>query len=78
MKNREHLLKGMLRDFNEGRSKTYYCIATTVLEIEELKEALTQAKKESDGLNIKDKSKVLHSMLDDIAEKKNYHLKLRK
>ena len=77
-KQREHLLKGMLRDFNEGRSKSYYCIAATVLDIEELIEVLTHAKKESDGLDIKSKSKVLHSILDDIAGRKNYYLKLRK
>jgi hypothetical protein len=76
-KKREHLLKGMLKDFNEGRSKSYYCIAATVLEIEELKKALLRAKKQSDGLDIKGKSKVLHSILDDIAARNNYHLKLR-
>jgi hypothetical protein len=77
-KNREHLLKEMLKDFNEGRSKSYYCIATTVFEIEELKKALIRAKKESDGLDVKRRSKVLHSILDDIAGKKSYCLKLRK
>jgi Protein of unknown function (DUF3795) len=78
LKKREHLLKEMLKDFNEGRLKSYYCIAATVLEIEELGEALAQAKKESYGLDIKGKSKVLHSILDDIAGKKGYCLKLRK
>ena len=77
-KNRERLLKEILRDFNEGRSKSYYCIAATVLEIEELKEAITIAKKRTDGLDIKEKSKVLHMILDDIAQTKNYCLKLRK
>jgi hypothetical protein len=77
-KKRRHLLKEMLRDFNEGRSKSYYCIAATVLEIEELREALTRAITESDGLDIKGKSKVLHSILDDIAVEKRYYLKLRK
>ncbi|MFX1519751.1 MAG: DUF3795 domain-containing protein [Promethearchaeota archaeon] len=75
---REKLLKEMLQDFNEGRSKIYYCIATTVLEIDELKEALNKAKKTSRGLEIKVKSKILHSVLDGIAERKNHHLKLRK
>lgn len=75
---RELLLKEMLKDFNEGRSKNYYCIAATVLELEELKEALVQAKNESGDLNIKEKSKVLHSILDNIALKKKYFLKLRK
>jgi hypothetical protein len=77
-KNREHLLKEMLRDFNEGRSKSYYCIAATVLDVEELIEVLNCAKKESNGLDAKGKSKVLHSILDDLAGKKGYCLKLRK
>ncbi len=75
---REQLLREMLKDFNEGRSKSYYCIAATVLEIEELKEALTKAKKNSTGLEIKYKSKIFHSILDEIAKQKNYYLKLRK
>ncbi|MFO7677732.1 MAG: DUF3795 domain-containing protein [Thermoplasmatota archaeon] len=77
-KQRELLLKEMLRDFNEGRSKSYYCIIATVFEIEELEKALNQAKKESNSLEIKDKSKILHSIFDEIKEKKGYCLKLRK
>ena len=77
-KTRENLLKEMLQEFNEGRSKSYYCIAATVLEIEELKEALTKAKEDSIGLEIKSKSRILHSILDEIAERKSYYLKLRK
>ncbi len=75
---RERVLCKMLDGFNEGRSKTYYSIAATVLEIEELKAALSQAKAESRGLGLKEKSVVLHSLLDDIAERKQYVLKLRK
>jgi hypothetical protein len=78
-KQREYLLKEMLIGLNEGRSKSYYCIAATVLELEELREALAQSKKESDGIDdIKEKSKILHSILDNIALKKKYYLKLRK
>lgn len=75
---REKLLREMLQEFNEGRSKSYYCIASTVLKIEELKEALDKAKKESKGLDIKEKSKLLHSIFDEIATQKKYYLKLRK
>ena len=77
-KKREDLLKVMLQEFNEGRSKSYYCIAATVLEIEELGEALIIAKKDSTRFEIKAKSKVLHSILDKIAKRKNYYLKLRR
>jgi len=71
-------LKEILQEFNEGRSKSYYCIVATVLEIEELEEVLTKAKMDSFGLEIKERSKVLHSILNEITERKNYYLKLRK
>ncbi|NIW52498.1 MAG: DUF3795 domain-containing protein, partial [Candidatus Korarchaeota archaeon] len=76
-KTREKLLKEMLKYFNEGRSKSYYCIVATVLEIEELEKVLSKAKEESKELGIKEKSKVLHSLIDEVADRKNYYLKLR-
>lgn len=75
---KEKLLKEMLQDFNEGRSKSYYCIVATVFEIQELKQALSCAKKQSKGLDGKAKSKKLHSILDEIADLKGYCLTLRK
>ncbi|KUO53157.1 MAG: hypothetical protein APF76_03700 [Desulfitibacter sp. BRH_c19] len=75
---REELLKDMLDNFNEGRSKSYYCVAATVMKIEEIKEALVGAKESSYGLDIKGKSKVLHSILGEIARQKGYYLGQRK
>jgi hypothetical protein len=75
---REKFLKEMLNDYNDGRSKSYYCIASTVLEIKELKETLEKARIKTQGMEIKEKALVLHSILDEIAKKKNYCLKLRK
>jgi len=75
---REELLKEMLQEFNEGRSKSYYCIASTVLEINELKDAVRKARQGSKRIEIKEKSKLLHSIIDEIAKRKNYYLKLRK
>ena len=66
------------QEFNEGRSKRYYCIAATVLEIDELKESLAKARNDSKELEIDEKSKLLHSILDEIALQKKYYLKLRK
>ena len=74
----EQILTEMLSEFNEGRSKNYYCIAATVMETEELREALARAREESAGLGIKDKSRAMHAILDSIASNKSYHLKLRK
>jgi hypothetical protein len=75
---RGKMLQEMLEGFNEGRSKSYYCIAATVMEIDELKEAIKKAKEDSVALDMKGKSKLLHSILDAISEQRGYNLKLRK
>jgi len=75
---RERLLKDALDTFNEGRSKTYYSVAATVLEVDELKRALAQAAKDSSGLGVRGRSRVLHSILDQIAQRNGYCLKLRR
>jgi hypothetical protein len=75
---RERLLKEMLQEFNEGRSKSFYCIASTVLDIDELENALGEAKNQSEGLETKEKTKILHQLLNKIAERRSCSLKLRK
>ena len=68
----------MLDEFNDGRSKSYYCIAATVLTIGELQETLTSARDSTRSLQQKEKAKIMHSAIENVASKKRYHLKLRK
>ncbi len=75
---REELLEQMLAGFNEGRSKSYYCIAATVLETRELEEALDEARAAACGLGMKEKARILHTLLDAVAKRRNLVLKLRK
>lgn len=75
---RAKLLRHMLDQFNEGRSKTYYSIAATVMEIAELQTALAQAKRAAATMPLKERAKLLHALLDEIAASKQYVLKLRK
>ena len=77
-KERENLLKEMLNEFNEGRSKTLYCIASNVCDIKDLERILETAKAGSKGLGIRQKSKVLHNLLSEHAETQGLILKLRK
>ncbi len=77
-KTRENLLKAMLAEFNEGRSKTLYCIAAAVLKIVELEKVLNEARAKATGLDLKAKATIMHSLLNEVAYKKNYLLKLRK
>jgi hypothetical protein len=69
---RELFLEEMLQEFNDGRSKSYYCIAATVLEIDEVQEVLTKARDKSRGMPLKEKAKVMHSMLEFISAQKGY------
>jgi hypothetical protein len=75
---RESLLLRLITEFNEGRSKSYYCIAATVMGIDELRGSLEEATTRSKLLNVTDRSKLMHSILDSVALKKAYHLRLRK
>jgi hypothetical protein len=76
---REGLLREMLAEFNEGRSKTYYSIAATVLDVEQLRSALQQARLETgQEAEAKSKSKDLHARLDAAASARSVRLILRK
>jgi len=72
------LLRKMLENFDEGRSKSYYCLAAAIMDISELKKTLAETEKKSKNLDIKEKSKALSSIFDEIAKNKKYCLKLLK
>jgi hypothetical protein len=72
------ILGRILKGFNEGRSRRYYCVAATLLSATELKAALRQAESESAGMDAKGCSKVMHAILDEAAIGNGYTLKLRK
>ena len=58
--------------------KSYYCIAATVLKIDELQDALNKAREQSKEMQLKEKDKVMHSILELTSNEKGYFLKLRK
>jgi hypothetical protein len=76
---REALLREMLEQFNEGRSKTYYSIAVTVLDPAEVRSALDAARQDMAGeADVRVRSKALHARLDEIASTRGLRLALRK
>jgi hypothetical protein len=77
------ILKEMINDFNEGRSKSIFCLASALLPITLLEEALDNAKKiikktEIRKDNLKEKAKILKKFLQSAADKENIILKLDK
>ncbi|MFX1464556.1 MAG: DUF3795 domain-containing protein [Promethearchaeota archaeon] len=77
------MLEKMLENFNEGRSKSFYCSATALLPISDLKYALEESenkinKEKIDSKNLKANSKILKAILNNIAEGQQVELKLRR
>ena len=77
------LLEAMLGEFDEGRSKSYCCLATALLPIDDLEAALSAAQREVAETGIpsddkKSRAKVLHGFLDSAAERLGVTLRLRK
>jgi len=85
------LLGIMLKHFNDGRAKSFYCIAATLLSIGNLERALeraeenteervvesTEGRAEESG-NIKIRAKNLRQTLNEMASQEGVELKLRK
>lgn len=77
------LLELLLNDFEDGRSKSFYCIATTLLPIEDIETSVAQTKQQMTDKNIsfndrKTKAKILKRYLNDVATREGIELKLRK
>ena len=74
-------LEFALNDYNEGRSKSFYCIASALLSIpflESCMETLEQKISTENIRNIKEKSKRLKDILNSGAREESIELKLRK
>ena len=81
--NRMKILKEMLDKFNDGRSKSYFCLASALLPLQVLKKSLDSARKMIEQLGIskddmKEKAKILRDILKSAADKENIILKLQK
>jgi hypothetical protein len=72
-------LKTLLADFNDGRSKTFYCLSVQLLPLDKLKPALIQAQKKITAeITPKDKAKLVREAFNGMAAKAGVELKLRK
>jgi hypothetical protein len=71
-KERQALLESLLKDYNEGRSMSFYCKACSRMPIELIDKAVKQAKgkflsEEIDASDIKSKAKIMRAVIKDIA-----------
>jgi hypothetical protein len=80
---RTQTLKEFLDSFNDGRSKSFFCIASSLLSIEDLQRCIDSVQDEikesqKDFKDVKSKSKLMKANLNRIAAMKKIDLKLRR
>jgi hypothetical protein len=77
------LLETMIKQFDDGRSKSFYCLAASLLTIEDLEQAFEASKEKiktdiKDPDDIKAKADILKEFLRDCADRKGIALRLRR
>ncbi len=74
------ILRSLLANYNDGRRKTFFCIAVNLLELQELKDAMEQIsiKTSSGNLSIKEKAAIVTGLFQTVAESRSIVLKLNK
>ena len=74
------ILNTLLSNYNDGRKKTFYCVAVNLLELSEVKHVIRQIAdaKDLERLSLKEKSAFVVELFQQIAKEKNIKLKLLK
>ncbi len=74
---KKRILEELLENYNDGRRKTLFCVAVNLLELPELRQALTLLRTAA-GLPPKEKSQYAAELLRKLAQKRHVELKLRR
>jgi hypothetical protein len=74
------ILQNLLANYNDGRSKSFFCIAINLLELQEIKDVMEQIsiKTSSVNLSIKEKASIAIELFQSIAKLQFIVLKLNK
>jgi hypothetical protein len=73
------ILQVLLKDYNDGRRKNFYCIAVNLLELCDIKEVMAQLAKEvKPDAAVKERVARAVQLFQEMAEKRNITLKLNK
>lgn len=74
------ILRYLLANYNDGRHKSFFCIAVNLLNVQDLKAVMEQIsiKLSSGNLSMKEKATVATRLLQSLAEQRSVVLKLNK
>lgn len=73
------VLSKLLNDYDDGRRKSFYCIAVNLLELHEVQSVMKQIFNEvSPDVSLKEKAVIAVRLFEEMAEKRGISLQLRK
>jgi len=75
-----HILEFLIKNYNDGRKKSFYCMAVNLLNLADLKKIMEQIDEniKNQDIETKEKIKLIIDLFELTAKNKNIDLKLRK
>lgn len=80
LKEKFEMLMYLLKDYNDGRKKNFFCVAINLLNINDIMLVIEELKTEtqSNDLTLKEKSAIATRLFQSIADRRNITLNLYK
>jgi len=76
---KQAFLRHLIDNYDEGRSKSFYCTICQLISLDKLKEALVDAEINlTEDTGIKEKAKIVRAAINNLADALQIDLKLRK
>ena len=76
---KQEFLRHLIDNYNDGRSKSFYCTSCQLIPLDKLREALEDAEvKVTQATDIKEKAKLVREAISNMADSLQIELKLRK
>jgi hypothetical protein len=72
------ILRCLLSDYNDGRRKTFYCVAVNLLPLRDIQEVMERFAQAPEHQSLKEKSAYAVGLYQEMARKRGVELKLRK
>ena len=73
------ILNLLLNKYNDGRKKSFYCLAVNLLELNDINEVISKLhEKTRNETDLKKKAKIAQELFNSAAKNKNITLKLNK
>jgi len=79
LKSKQIILENLIKNYNDGRMKSYYCLAVNLLPLSELDNVMAKIQgSENTDVEIKKKARLTKDLLESAAESLDIRIELRK